>query len=253
MNALNALDIRKIPLYYISFDRVDELESQLRQYGFENVNHFPAVDGRKMDLLELRRDGIISARTFNDLLSKQRCDSAALASVSGVGCSLSHLALLQKCVDDDLEYIVVVEDDAVMKRDLTNEIAATIGEMMATPNTVVLGNTGAIRKVRGKPTFFYGAHFYIASNGACKQLIEDFLPIDIQIDHYLAHMDTIGKINVEQVPLADQKLHLSSTQNLCFLCKFPRGPAFWIGFLIVLVAMVIALAASMWKLSRVEV
>ena len=40
-------DIFKIPLYYIGFKSNKPLENQLRNWGFTNINHFQAIDGRK--------------------------------------------------------------------------------------------------------------------------------------------------------------------------------------------------------------
>ena len=48
-----SIDIYSIPLYYISFKKNTELEKNLVKTGFNNINHFAAVDGRKLKL----RDG----------------------------------------------------------------------------------------------------------------------------------------------------------------------------------------------------
>ena len=47
------IDVFNIPLYYISFDKSLTLENMLKTYNFNNINHFPAVDGRKLTLEKL--------------------------------------------------------------------------------------------------------------------------------------------------------------------------------------------------------
>ena len=66
---------------------------------------------------------------------------------------------------------------------------------------------------RQKITHFIGTHFYIVSNSACKELIKNAFPIDVQTDAYIAHMDTINKINIEGFSIGAQKRHNSLIQN----------------------------------------
>ena len=80
-----------------------------------------------------------------------------------------------------------------------------------------------------KPVYqFMGSHFYIASNGACKNLIKYMFPIDIQVDYYMAHLKTLGYINLEGYPVINQKIHFSSIQDICVKCFLPKNTLFYV-------------------------
>jgi hypothetical protein len=42
------MNIYSIPVYYISFGKNLKLEKRLVEQGFTNINHFEAIDGKKL-------------------------------------------------------------------------------------------------------------------------------------------------------------------------------------------------------------
>jgi len=64
---MKEVDIYKIPLYYISFERNIDLENDLKSQGFIDINHFKAIDGRKFNTEDLFKDNIITIRSYDDL------------------------------------------------------------------------------------------------------------------------------------------------------------------------------------------
>jgi hypothetical protein len=42
------IDLYSIPVYYISFGENLKLEKHLTEQGFVNINHFEAIDGKKL-------------------------------------------------------------------------------------------------------------------------------------------------------------------------------------------------------------
>ena len=76
------LDITKLKLYYISFNKLPSLETELRSLGFVDVNLFEAIDGRKLDPFQLKEDGVISIRSFNELFT-----GVAVNNITFFGCS----------------------------------------------------------------------------------------------------------------------------------------------------------------------
>jgi hypothetical protein len=132
---------------------------------------------------------------------------------------MSHYALWNMCVELDLPYIAIAEEDLYLKP--INEREQTeIERILARPNSLYLGTIAHNEKT--KPNLIKGAHFYIVSNAACEALVEEAFPIDVQTDYYLLHMGTNKRVNVEGFELGVQKNKgPSSIQNVCVKCILP--------------------------------
>ena len=241
---MSDIDIFAIPLYYISFKPKPKLESNLSQKGFKNINFFPAVDGRKFDIGELKELNMISIRAYTDL-TIGREEHSGLPSLGSVGCTMSHYKLWKKCVDHKLPYIIIAEDDvnvnSISEKDLQN-----IRNIILKKNGVFVSSNIS----RTPNTFFFGTHFCIVSLGACKELIEYAFPIDVQTDYYMAHLDTLGKISIEGFKIASQSiLQGSSIQNNCIKCILPKSIYPYIIFFVMLLT-VILLFVYLWRRCR---
>lgn len=227
-----------IPLYYISFHKKPALEQMLRSVGFKNINQFQAIDGRKMDPVSLLKEKTISIKAYNDLITK-RSDHSALPSTGAVGCALSHMELWKKCADQ-FEYIVIVEDDlilrAIKKEDEENILAA-----LAEPNGAFI--SPIFNKIK-KGDFFWGLHLCFISKGAAKALLKTALPIEIQVDAYISHMNNLNYINLQGYPIAKQSAHVSSIQDLCIKCMLPQNLTTYAMMLLGLIAIVLILVIS---------
>jgi GR25 family glycosyltransferase involved in LPS biosynthesis len=228
------INIFSIPLYYISFKKNEQLEKELRDVGFTNINHFEAVNGKKLNLDKIIKNNIISVRTYNDLLLG-RNEHSGISSLGAIGCSLSHYYLWRKCVNENLSYITIVEDDIKLKnlseRDIENI------------KNVIKKDKGLFISPFSDPTndsvyTFTGTHFYIASNNACKELIKYMFPIDVQLDAYMAHLKTLGYINLEGYHIFGQKVHMSSIQDICVKCILPKHSLFYLVWLIFVILLI---------------
>lgn len=237
------IDIFRLPLYYISFNRNLDLEIHLAKYGFQNTKHFQAIDGTKLDPNELIKKSIITIRAYNDLLTGRE-EHSGISSLGAVGCTLSHYALWKKCVDDKLPYIIIAEDDAKFNRSVSDKDIHKISQILSESNGVYV-STNIVKK---NVTSFWGLQFYILTNGACKELIKYTFPIDVQTDFYVAHLDTLGKINVEGFPLANQRQHISSTQDTCVKCYLPKNivPYIITGILTIIVVILLIVVYKRW-------
>lgn len=235
------LNIYNIPLYYISFNKQPKLEQQFKSYGFTNINHFQAIDGRKMDPKELVAKSIISPRSYNDLVYGRE-QHTGLSSLGAVGCTMSHCALWQKCVSDNLPYIIIAEDDAKFSRKLSKYDIDNITKALQKLNGGFI-NTSNFRK---GSEYFFGTHFYFLSNGACQQLIKSCYPIDLQTDSYINHINNTGKITLEGYPIVNQSLHGSSVQDICIKCFLPKGVWFYV-LIIIGIVMLIVFGIYMYK------
>ena len=104
------LFVKSIPVYYIGFNKNTKLENNLSGIGFKDVNHFKAIDGRKFVVDDLIENNTITIRSYNDLIFG-RHEHAGIPSLGAIGCTLSHLSLWKLCVDFNMPYIIICEDD----------------------------------------------------------------------------------------------------------------------------------------------
>lgn len=207
-----------IPVYYISFKPSHTLVKHLLERGFKDINHFEAVKGRQFEPKELLDARMITIRTYNDLVST-RTQHSGIPSLGAIGCTMSHHALWKMCVELDLPYMAIAEEDLYLKP--INEREQTeIERILSRPNSFYLGTIAYNEKT--KPDLIKGVHFYIVSNAACKVLVEEAFPIDVQTDYYLLHMGTNKKVDMEGFELGVQKSKgPSSIQDVCVKCILP--------------------------------
>ncbi len=209
------MDILNFPLYYISFNKNQQIEDHYKAFGFKDINHFQAVNGRKMDIKKLLEDNIISIRSYSDIMSG-RVEHVGLTNLGAVGCTLSHYELWKKCIDMNYPYIIIAEDDNKMDRPLDKEDLQKISSLLEKKNSLVVSTK--VNSLNDYKIQFIGLHFYIASQGACKELVKNCFPIDVQTDWYVSHIASQGKINVESYIISGQSKHASSIQEVCYMC-----------------------------------
>lgn len=93
----------QIPKYYINLDRSKDrnivMKEEIAKYNVKNIERFPAVDGK---LLKSVNKGEINGYTYQVKNS---------ISFSQFGATLSHLLLIKKIHDLNLDYALIMEDD----------------------------------------------------------------------------------------------------------------------------------------------
>lgn len=237
------LDIFNIPLYYISFKPNIILEKNLHSRGFYNVNHFPAIDGRKMDINKLLHDNTIGIRAYNDILFGRE-DHSGLPTLGAVGCTMSHCSLWNYCIDMDLPYMFIVEDDLILP-ELTKKDIKNIQSALEKDNGMFVSPSTKITKTNNR-VYFMGTHCYFVSQNACRKLVDKCFPLQVQTDFYVAHLATIGDVNVEGYQMASQDLpallggsRSSSIQKFCAKCALPKNITFYICFIIGIIIIII--------------
>lgn len=229
------IDIFSIPLYYISFKHEANLEKNLEKVGFKNISHFQAVDGREFVPINLIDKNLITIRSYNDLISN-RHQHSGLPSLGAVGCTMSHNELWKLCIEKNLPYICIAESDLYINK-ISSKSQKKIQEILKKPNSAFVSahiNTKKILK-------FMGTHFCIISLSACKELVKQAFPIDVQTDAYISHMDNIGKINLGGFPIGKQKKHISSIQELCIKCNLPASTSFYFFFVLKIILLIVLL------------
>jgi len=232
---MKEVDIYKIPLYYISFERNIELENDLKSQGFIDINHFKAIDGRKFNAEDLFKDNIITIRSYDDL-KYGRDNFKGLPTLGAIGCAFSHYELWKKCVNDNIPYITIIEEDADFSKKISKNDIDKINNVLSKPRSIY------ISELFMEGENFVGSHFYCSSNYVCKKFIDRFFPIDVQVDWYKNYIFELDKsINKEIFKTITQKSHESSIQSLCLKCVMPTNHIPYILLIILTVLVVIML------------
>lgn len=226
------MDIFNFPLYYISFKQSNDIEDHYKAFGFSNIKHFEAVNGRKMDIKKLLNDGIITIRAYDDLLSG-RTQHSGLSSLGAVGCTLSHYELWNKCINDGNPYMIITEEDNRMDTKLSPKDIEEISKILQKKNSIVV--SANVKPFYNYKVHFLGLHFYIVSKEACKELVKECFPIDVQTDWYISHIASQGKVNVEGYPVASQSQHNSSIQDGCITCDINKSKKGFFIFILILI------------------
>jgi GR25 family glycosyltransferase involved in LPS biosynthesis len=236
------LDIFSIPLYYISFKKNKNIEDHYKYHGFKNINHFQAIDGRKLDKKELLKNGFITIRSFDDLMSG-RTEHSGLPTLGAVGCTLSHYNLWRVCVDNNMPYIIIAEEDNKMF-DLDDKDIRNIRSTLSKNKPVFIS---ANTKKMDHRNHFFGTNFYIISKEACIELINKCFPMDVQTDWYMSNLSTIGDITLEGYKISKQEINgKSSIQDICVTCILPKNRNFYFIFICVLLLIIISVI-YFWK------
>jgi hypothetical protein len=230
------VDIYSIPLYYISFGRKKDIEAYYQNRGFRNVHHFEAVNGKKLDPEELVRSRKITISTYDRLKNGKRHFSEQ--TFGGVGCSLSHYNIWKMCVQNNWPYVIVAEDDNIFTQEITEKDLENISNIITRKNGIFVSYELMDFQIYSK--FIQSTAFYIASNQACRKLMESFFPIDLQVDWYISHMATHGHIDMDAYAISTQdKSHASSIQTLCINCILPRNNMFYLVIVLLILAVVV--------------
>jgi GR25 family glycosyltransferase involved in LPS biosynthesis len=228
------MNIFNFPLYYISFKRNIQLEKKCEMLGFTNVNHLHAVNGRKFNAKELLNKNLITIRAYNDLITGRHEDSG-IPSLGAIGCTMSHDLLWRKCVKEDFPYMIVLEGDVKLPGKIEKETENIIKKILSKDNSVYISANKFSNK--NDHVEIFGTHFYIISLGACKELIKNTFPIDVQTDAYMSSKMNEHKIIIENFTIAGQgnifEGFNTTIQDFCVKCYLPKNVFFYIILLVI--------------------
>ena len=105
----------KVVTYLINLDGSDQrlanATAQLQQENWD-FSRFPAYDGRGKPLSEFNN--------YNDTKANQIMGRSLIS--SELGCYLSHVGCVQKFLETDADYLIVLEDDLKIVEDFANTV-----------------------------------------------------------------------------------------------------------------------------------
>lgn len=126
-----------------------------------------------------------------------RTHHAELSSIGAIGCYLSHYNLWKNLIyDSHAQHYIIFEDDAYPvynNNDFDNHINDILEEIPTDFDILCLGtiyekpSSLNSMKFAAKLDFFLGMHAYIISKKCAIKLLDNALPIKIQVDSYLSN------------------------------------------------------------------
>ncbi|UXY15566.1 glycosyltransferase family 25 protein [Chitiniphilus purpureus] len=172
-------------VFVISLAQREDRRRHIRQHLAERGVAFDfadAVDGRA--LADADR-----ARLYDPALARQRGERRTLTP-GELGCSLSHLALYRRMLEQDLPAICVLEDDAELSPDFAEVLAALAPALKAdaTPRVVLLNRRAkrysawgaaalAAGRRRCRAVEAQGTDGYVLNRAAAQSLLQTLSPV----------------------------------------------------------------------------
>ena len=115
-------------------------KKNLEEAGFNNIVRFNAVDGKnKHKIYEIEKILELEYNYSPESKWNKRLD-VNIISNSARGNTLSHLLLLKKCVDENLDYIIICEDDCVLTTNFKEKCTRSCNKIPIDFDIIYLGN-----------------------------------------------------------------------------------------------------------------
>lgn len=112
----NLGEIINCPVYIVNLERSTYRRKFILNYlskmGIQ-AEVITAVEGAKLDLDKLKSEGIYSEQAADEAFSRQ-------LSLPEIGCSLSHINIYKRMLNNNVEQALIIEDDVMFDEGVTN-------------------------------------------------------------------------------------------------------------------------------------
>jgi glycosyl transferase, family 25 len=219
-------DLTDTKLYYINLDRrPDRKEQFLKQdalAAMPPVERITAIHGQSIDI---KNDKRISLNTRVQVKTEYRRSHYEIHSRGALGASLSHYKAWQTFLKTNAKYALIMEDDvelptafALMVADCAKDLPADWSIWILGWNHNPVDNTTKDSSPFKQVIHFVGAHCYIITRPAAKQLIDEMFPIQTHIEHYMSNVAFIKGLKIIRdvrfhMPQADRILNISDVRK----------------------------------------
>lgn len=233
-----------VQTYCINLDRrQDRWAAVMAQPGvekFPNLQRFPAVDGKTIDL---ETDKRISTLCRYNIKNATRRSHDMLDSIGGVGCALSHIALWTKLVNSTENVFLVLEDDILIKEEQWDNVRMLFARdpKLADSTTWDIWSIGRIQcseQMGVKPADryvvedkwlqcqqFVGLNAYFISRTGAAKLLKDVFPIQQHIDWYITFYGQTKPFKIIHNKLVNYKQRGTGSdiamKDKCLICDVP--------------------------------
>jgi GR25 family glycosyltransferase involved in LPS biosynthesis len=238
------INLKSRPDRWERFSKQPGLAKFTEKFPFERVE---GVDGKKIDIAN---DSRVSVRTRRNILFSKRRDHEDLDTAGGVGCYLSHYSVWTKFSQSPDDACLIFEDDAYITPTLFDELQTAWADLGSLgdkqPDVWVLSHkfgtrlsdilgTDSSEKMGVWETNVHAPNTaYIVFKRGVQKLIDNALPVDGHLDHYMYRLAQLGiithvhhdKVNVFQYSLGNPFFRDSDIQEKsnCDICDIPDNP-----------------------------
>lgn len=177
-------------VYYINLKKSLYRNKRFLNEGainFKNLKRFDAVDGSQINLFECLKNYILNYKSYYSIKYEERIHKDDIGTRGALGCYMSHVNLWKLFLKTNLEYCIVLEDDA----DVKFEDVLKIQDYMKHPplfDMLLFHRNQAIQDdSKGNVTKFFGTYAYAISKLGAKKFLKNVFPATQQIDAYLSN------------------------------------------------------------------
>lgn len=242
---MTAMSIR---VYCINLkERPDRWSRFSKQPGFQRIKEtykFERFEGINGKLLDIKNDERVSLRTKRNIMYQKRRDHEDLDTAGGVGCYLSHYGTWKRFLESGASHCIIFEDDALIPDNFL-EIFEAAREDLAKPAVIrpdiwllskpfgpALSKALDLEKLVYEGNWAYGVSGtltgYILTREAALILVENALPIDGHVDHFMRRCAQMGmlvighnsRIILFQTPLKKKDSDIQEKEK-CIICDLP--------------------------------
>lgn len=187
-----------IPIFIINLERNRKRREfalrKLHDFGLEG-EIFPGVDGKSLDLDEIKTSGV-----YDDAVAHAKFSRSL--SMGEIGCSLSHLRLYKKILDEDIAVAIILEDDAMFVENILQQLTgllehlpdeADIVQMIYECKDYAAAEPGLVRFLSRSCMPVASAGYLIRKSGAQKLLAEGY-PVRYPADSFIGRSPRWGTV-----------------------------------------------------------
>lgn len=209
-------DLTDTAIYLINLDarqdRLQLFQSQEALLTMPPIQRIPAVHGLSVDV---KKDKRIGLNTRVHVITEYRRSHYEIHSRGAIGASLSHLKVWQTFLKSKAKYALVLEDDAKLPPTFSMMVRDCAKDLPSNWDVWILGwNHTPVDAGKDKSPFkrilhFIGAHCYILTRKAAKLFVDEALPIETHVEHYMNNTAFVRGLTV----IRDIRLHLPQVER----------------------------------------
>jgi GR25 family glycosyltransferase involved in LPS biosynthesis len=211
-------DLTDTQIYYINLDqrkdRKEQFEAQEALATMPPVERVPGIHGLSVDIKKDKRVGV---NTRVQVITEYRRSHYEIHSRGAIGASLSHLKVWQEFLKSKAKYALVLEDDvklpptfSVMVRDCAKDLPANWDVWILGWNHTPVDTGKNGRSPFRRILHFVGAHCYIITRHAAKAFVDEVLPIETHVEHYMNNVAFLKGLSI----VRDIRLHLPQMDRI---------------------------------------
>lgn len=165
----------ELPIYIMNLDikpeRYEYVENQIKCMGLSNYKRWAATDGFTTDPKAMELGG----------LTEKLANRKGLA-----GCATSHINLWKHILENNMDWVLILEDDAHFHPDFLKMFSHYWNKIPADAEIIFPGYCGpsflenTVKNVVSAPVMCL--HGYIISAKGAKKLLDKLLPMDLPVD-----------------------------------------------------------------------